>query len=177
MSKLTKTTSSRVQTNHGSTDIHQCFNTWFTIWIGDGIRLHAEKFKNPKIKFKNRIFIFSTDLKKIEVSRLRKILNQNWSIGYRISISNWNWKSHFDKNICKTNSIHGLHQSNCKKFFKLGCYLQLIGIICLTLITIVVDPSTLSQTVEIFGSSYVKMSGHFDISDPKSNDSSAEISK
>ena len=41
------------------TDIHQWLNTWFTIWIGDGIRLHAVKFKNPKIKFKKRIFIVS----------------------------------------------------------------------------------------------------------------------
>ena len=49
------------------TDIHQWLNTWLTTSIGDGIWLHAEKFKNPKTKFKNRILIFSTKWEWFEI--------------------------------------------------------------------------------------------------------------
>ena len=46
-----------------------------------------------------------------KLSRLQKILNQNWSIGYRISILNWNRTSHFGRNIYKINSIYSLNPS------------------------------------------------------------------
>ena len=62
------------------------------------------------------------------------------------------------KRYAKRTQLTGLINRTAKKIFKLGC-LQLIWIICLTLITIVGDSSTLSQTMNIFESSYVKMSG------------------
>ena len=52
------------------TDIHQWLNTWLTTSIGDGIWLHAEKFKNPKTKFKNRILIFSTKWEWFEIKSI-----------------------------------------------------------------------------------------------------------